>query len=117
MSDTIIAILLVAAFVFVGVGGVVIAYFLSIGATASIYKHQDWKYRDAVDYLAYRGFASTVLFVSVLVATWGLPQLVALPVSRDWIIATQLITTGIAFIAANVYWHVVVNRLRRPPEA
>lgn len=105
--------LMVALFV----GGVLIVFSLSIARHVVMYKHRDWKFNDAANYLAWHGTVGLLVFAAAVAAVWLVPRVLPLPFSRDEILAVQWIVTAIAFVGANLHWHgFVLRHIGRPPE-
>ena len=98
-------------------GGVITIFYFSIARHVVMYKHRDWKFADAANYIARQGLVGLFVFAIAVATVWLVPLVLPLPFAQDQILMVQWIATAFCFVAVNVHWHgFVLRHIGRPPE-
>ena len=96
--------------------GLAIVFVFSVTRQVALHKHGDWKFGDAVGFVALRGAAALAVFALAMTAIWIGPGTMALPYSPDEIRFGQIALTAVLAIGMNVHWYgYVLSRISRPP--
>jgi len=90
---------------------------LSVARTVALYKHRDWTFNAAFNYVYVRGMLGLAVTAAIVAAIWLIPIFVSNVLPHDELKATQAIATVAVIVMTNIhYYAVVIEKIRRPPE-